>query len=529
MADYQLDGYDDLEPLPTDPAELLAYTRMLQQQIREMEGEIGEILKDRYEVNKLHLHAAMELHYIFNEAESTWDIFNEFESIEQSALEHGLNLPNPLKPRGKKKKKKEFCHLPIGSTTNHELSTADRMCSNCDEPMVEIGEQSSFRIEVEAKKARQHIDITKRYSCKVADCQAPVGIAAPLPARAVSNAQLSEGAIAAIALQKFIFGHSLSQIENAIAQTGHKIAGHKVSRWLVEAGLALEPIYDLLDKRLFQSNYIQISEAMLGKQENNTGMAAGSFRIWLRCLGGPSDSQIFLFSRSESADYGVTKERLNSFRGYLQTSGIEGSSSPAADHQGIVRVGCMDILFQLFTIALNNSPQNEEHDSLSDVALMLINELFGIEEEIATSSLEHRLSVRKKEAAQILDEIKALLTNPSGLATCRKTERARLFALDRWPLYTAYLSDPKISISNVRAEKALGEFTFGQKKWSVIENPKGTKGSLILYSLLRTAIANNLNPCKYLTMALKEIPQAHCEEQVSRLLPVRANSSQMTL
>ena len=46
----------------------------------------------------------------------------------------------------------------------------------------------------------------------------------------------------------------------------------------------------------------------------------------------------------------------------------------------------------------------------------------------------------------------------------------------------------------------------GRKAWLFSTSPKGAKASAIIYSIVETAKENNLDPLKYLTYVLEQLP-----------------------
>ena len=69
-------------------------------------------------------------------------------------------------------------------------------------------------------------------------------------------------------------------------------------------------------------------------------------------------------------------------------------------------------------------------------------------------------------------------------------------------LYT-FLSNPRIEISNNRAENAIRPFVVGRKNWLFSDSAKGAASSAMLYSLTVTARQNGLNAEEYLTELLR--------------------------
>ena len=62
-----------------------------------------------------------------------------------------------------------------------------------------------------------------------------------------------------------------------------------------------------------------------------------------------------------------------------------------------------------------------------------------------------------------------------------------------------YFLDGRLEISNNRAERCIRKFVIGRNNWLFSNTPNGAKASSIYYSLILTAIENELNPYEYLT------------------------------
>ena len=69
-----------------------------------------------------------------------------------------------------------------------------------------------------------------------------------------------------------------------------------------------------------------------------------------------------------------------------------------------------------------------------------------------------------------------------------------------------YLLDGNCSISNNLAENCIRPFTIGRKNWLFSGSPKGATASAGIYTLVETAKANGLDPMKYITFILGDLP-----------------------
>ena len=67
-------------------------------------------------------------------------------------------------------------------------------------------------------------------------------------------------------------------------------------------------------------------------------------------------------------------------------------------------------------------------------------------------------------------------------------------------------------LDNNSAERAIRGFCIGKKNFVMIDTVSGANASAIIYSLVETAKANNLNVYEYLKYLLTEIPN-HMDEK----------------
>ena len=84
-----------------------------------------------------------------------------------------------------------------------------------------------------------------------------------------------------------------------------------------------------------------------------------------------------------------------------------------------------------------------------------------------------------------------------------------------------FLSDGRLEISNNRAERSIKLFVIGRKNWLFSNTAKGANASAIIYSVIETAKANNLNIFYYLTYLFEQLPNIDTNnlEELDQLLP----------
>ncbi len=70
-----------------------------------------------------------------------------------------------------------------------------------------------------------------------------------------------------------------------------------------------------------------------------------------------------------------------------------------------------------------------------------------------------------------------------------------------------FLDDPQIPLDNNLAEQAIRPFCVGKKNWKLIDTVHGAQASAIIYSIVETAKAHDLNIYNYFKHLLTEIPK----------------------
>lgn len=85
-------------------------------------------------------------------------------------------------------------------------------------------------------------------------------------------------------------------------------------------------------------------------------------------------------------------------------------------------------------------------------------------------------------------------------------------------IYVPYLKDGRIQLSNNLAEQSIRMFVIGRKNWIFSNTANGAGSSAIIYSVVQTAIVNNLKPEHYLRYVYEQI-QLQKDLELGNLLP----------
>lgn len=138
-----------------------------------------------------------------------------------------------------------------------------------------------------------------------------------------------------------------------------------------------------------------------------------------------------------------------------------------------------------------------------------INLLFKVEQEIKDLSYEEKKQKRQEASRPILDAFWSWVEKTAALATTNeKLTKALVYAQNQKKYLETFLEDGRLPISNNLCEATIRPFATARRAWLFADTPKGAKANAILYTLVESARANQLNVFEYLKYLLAEIPNS---------------------
>ena len=128
--------------------------------------------------------------------------------------------------------------------------------------------------------------------------------------------------------------------------------------------------------------------------------------------------------------------------------------------------------------------------------------LFEIEKGLEAEPLEQRYKQRLEQAKPVLDAFLAW-ANARNAAPKSALGKALTYLKEQGKYLTNYLKDGRLERSNNRAERSMNLFVTDWKNFLFANTPGGAKGSAVIFTMIQTAIENDLDPYRYLTWLLK--------------------------
>ena len=433
----------------------------------------------------------------FNEAEENQSV-SERED-EKQAVVTGYS-------RKKKRTRDElYGNLPIEEVIH---TAEDSECPVCGTEMVVIGKEyiREELVYVPAKMfRRQHfIQTVKCPECGTDTEQDTVSdtatksviVRATAPDSVLPKSFASAELLAHIFYEKYAKAVPLERLSKDFGNLGAQLSTATLSNWVIEAArIYLKPIYDEMHRFMLKSaKVIHADETPVQVLHEKGRKATTESRMWVYCT-----DRIKLYEYKPTRKGQNAVDFLKGYSGYLVCDGYDGYNKLSR----VTRCGCWAHARRKFLEAIPKEDEAAETSKAKE-GFDRINKIYAIEGQLKELPPEERQKQRLEQIKPVLDGFYAWLETftPSGKT---KLAAAVQYVLNEKKYLYAFLEDPNIPVDNNTAERAVKPFVIGRKNWLFSASPKGAEASAIAYSVIQTALANNLNVRDYLTQVFAGI------------------------
>ena len=485
--------------LQADKQAVVQKNKHLEAQVLTLQEQLNLAIARRYAASSEKI--SPDQYLLFDEAEADTEVEWEDDKI---------IVPAHTRKKGGRKKLPET--LPRVEVV-HELSAEERICPHDGATLAEIGAVTSEQLDIIPAKIQVIRHIRKQYACKCGQCIKT----AALPRQPIPKSMASPGLLAHIAVSKYQDALPLYRQETILRRIGVDIPRVTMANWMIQVGILIQPLINLLRDRLLEYDIIQMDETTVQVLKEPDKQAQSKSYIWLQ-RGGPPDKPVVLYDYDPGRSAEVPKRLLEDFKGYLQTDGYDGYNAVVAVN-GLTRLGCMAHARRKFTDAIKAQGKTKKRGE-AHRGLTLIKKLYRIERQARKLKPQERYARRQKHARPVFDDIRTWLekTLPQ-IPPSSATGQALNYLHNEWGKLIRYLDDGRLEIDNNLAENAIRPFVIGRKNWLFSTSVKGVKASANLYSLIECAKINGLEPYAYLRHVFTELPKASTVEAIEALLP----------
>lgn len=392
---------------------------------------------------------------------------------------------------------------------------AEEKCSVCGGELKVIGKEI-VRTEVEFKPATLIVKQIVRQIAKCKSCSSdgndrPVHIQkASVPAKVLPHSIATHSLVAQIMYQKFGMGAPFARQEKDFYQMGLEISRANMAHWTIRCSDEwLMPVYHRIHQILIQKcGILHMDETRIQVNKESGKKASSDSFMWVLQSGACEDIKATFFHYSRTRSRKVALELIDGFKGYLTTDAYAAYANMHLED--VKNSFCWSHLrrYYIDSIPLDNSGK-EIPGSKGAEGREYVNLLFRLEKEISDLSYEDKKAKRQEASRALLDAFWSWVENTITIPTTNeKLTKALNYSLNHKKELEMFLEDGRLEISNNLCESHIRPFATARRAWLFADTPNGARANAVLYTLVETARANDLNVYAYLDYLLAEMPNA---------------------
>ncbi|MBM7866646.1 transposase [Heliobacterium gestii] len=384
-----------------------------------------------------------------------------------------------------------------------ELDKETLACAECGGSMRDLGKET-VREELEIIPAQVRLLRYVRHSYVCECCEKETGeatiVKAPTPAPVIKRSLASASTVAHVMYQKYVNAMPLYRQEKDWAHQGVALSRATLANWIIRSAIDwLMPLWETMKAHLLAQPVVHADESVIQVLKEAGKKPTSESRMWVYCSGQAETKPVVLFEYQPSRSGEHARRFLDGFHGYLQTDGYGGYDKVPK----VTRCGCWAHLRRKYQEAM---PRKESLEgSAAAVGFEYCNQLFSIERELEPLSPEERKNQRQERSKPVLEAYWSWLETVNALKGSKLAE-AITYSVHQRASLSSFLEDGRIALSNNRAENAIRPFVIGRKGWLFADTTKGANASAVVYSIVETAKANQLNVYMYLVHILSKLP-----------------------
>jgi transposase len=392
-----------------------------------------------------------------------------------------------------------------------DIPEEEKVCSETGAPLVKIGEEVTSKL---AHKPGSYF-IKQIIRPKYANPQkSEEGIqTADLPESLLTRCQADESLLADILVKKFADHLPLYRQSEIMAREGIYISRQILSQWTIRAGMALKPLYDEMLSQILKSENIFYDETPIQMLAPGKGKTHQAY-MWVIVGGQSADPCYRIYDFQTSRAHQHAAKMLKGYHGVLHSDKY-GAYEVLSNKKELIWCPCWVHIRRKFFEAESGDPE------FRNWVLRKIRYLFMFEKVAWARSEEERLRIRLEKEVPIIDDlidkIKGKLIDGKILPKSKFKEALGYFC-GLIPHLKNYTKHAYARMDNNVAERAVRPLAIGRKNWLFVGNEDGGESAAIIFSLIQTCRALEVNPREYLEDIMRRL-MSHNSKKIHELLP----------
>jgi len=429
--------------------------------------------------------------------------FNEAEAVcdEDSQANPVLSVKH-TRPSGKKAV--DLSKLEVVKETHYDMS---------DEEVAEaFGEEGFKRLPDEIIKryyfVPSKIGIEEIHVGVYAGKKTDTIIKAKYPAYLMRNSLVSPSLEAGIMNAKFVNAVPFYRIEKQMQADGINITRAEMARWTIaSADRYLSVFHRFLKERMYTYHVLHADETPVLVNKDDRPAGSKSY-MWVYKTGRMYEHPIVLYEYQKTRNASHPREFLKNFSGVCVTDGYQVYHTIEKERDDLKIAGCWAHARRRYDEALKAMSAGDRKKSLAYKALSMIQAIYKVDGTLQDLPPEERREKRQQLVKPLTEAYFAWChENALKVSEKSKTGKGISYSLNQEEYLKVFLDDPDVSLDNNSAEQSIRSFCIGKKNFVMIDTLSGADASAIVYSIVETAKANNLNVYEYMKHLLTVIPE----------------------
>jgi transposase len=416
-------------------------------------------------------------------------------------------------------------NFPADLPRRRIVHPAPTSCPCCgSNKLSKIGEDVTETLDVVPRQWFVTEHVREKFSCRSCEkINQP-----PAPFHAIARGFAGPSLLAMILVDKYANHQPLNRQSDQFAREGIELSVSTMADHVGACAATLMPLYELIKAHVFAAERIHGDDTtvpVLAKVKTRTG------RIWTyvrddRPFGGNAPpAAVFFYSPDRAGIH--PEQHLAGYCGILQADAYAGFNALYAPDRRpgpITEAGCWAHarrkLFELADVASN--ARKEKPPPISPIAFEAVRKfdaIFMLERSINGLSPAERVTARRRDIAPLVNElIEWMKRERAKLSRHNEVAKAMDYMLKRIDVFTRFLDDGRICLSNNAAERVLRGIALGRKSWLFAGSDRGGERAAVMLTLIHTAKLNGVDPQAWVADVLARIAD-HKINHLAALLP----------
>jgi transposase len=416
-------------------------------------------------------------------------------------------------------------NFPADLTRRRIVHPAPTSCPCCGgSKLSKIGEDITETLDVVPRQWFVTEHVREKFSCR--SCETITQ--PPAPFHAIARGFPGPSLLAMMLVEKYANHQPLNRQSEQYAREGIELSVSTMADHVGACAAVLTPLYELIKAHVFAAERIHGDDTtvpVLAKVKTRTG------RIWTyvrddRPFGGEAPpAAVFFYSPDRASIH--PEQHLAGYGGILQADAYAGFNTlyePDRKPRPITKAGCWAHarrkLFELADIA--SKARKEKPTTISPIAFEAVQKfaaIFELESSINGLSPEARVAARRKDIAPLVNDlIDWMKRERAKLSRHNEVAKAMDYMLKRIEVFTRFLEDGRICLTNNAAERELRGIALGRKSWLFAGSDRGGERAAVMLTLIQTAKLNDVDPQAWLADVLAHIND-YIIHRLDQLLP----------